>query len=171
MADIDVTADNTLVVGHNMGYAKQKFAPMYGTLQDANDYASMHLYWDAWAFASEDDRLRALVTSARAIDRLNFQGCATGTSGLAFPRDSYVDVPRKVIEACYENAISIIRGLDPETEIRNLSAASQGFSGHTTRYDRTFIPLYLQHGIVSAAAWANLTPFLRDPRSLNLVRA
>lgn len=171
MAEIIRSATNMLYLGQDNHVGNGRSFPFYGTVQDANNYASQHLYWDVWEFASTEDRIRALITSTRAIDRLNFQGCATGQFGLAFPRDNFAAVPRKIIEACYENAILILKGLDPETEIRNLSAVAQGFSGHTTRYDRSFIPLHLQHGIVSAAAWANLTPFLRDPRSIKTIRA
>lgn len=170
MAEIIETASNQLYLGQDNHVGNAKTFPFYGTLQDANNYASQHLYWDSWEFLSTEDKIRALITSTRAIDRLNFQGSATGQFGLAFPRDNATEVPRKIVEACYENAILIAKGLDPETEIRNLSAASQGFSGHTTRYDRSFIPLYLQHGIVSAAAWANLTPYLRDPRTITTIR-
>lgn len=170
MAVIDVDASNTVYLGQSVAYGNMKEFPFYGTLEDAGNYASVHMYWDSWQLASREDRIRALVSSTRAIDRLNFQGSPTGQYGLAFPRDCYL-TPRKIEEACYENAICLLRGLDAETEIRNLSAVSQGFSGHTTRYDRSFVPLHLQHGIVSAAAWANLTPFLRDPQALRLVRA
>lgn len=164
----NVSVGSHLGLSQNTIVGNLKTFPFYGTVEDASNYCFASMYWDFWQIASNDERERALMSSSRAIDRLNFQGCRTGLQ--AFPSDIFPSIPRPIVEACYENALMLLKGLDPETEIRNLSVQRQGFSAHVTHYDRTFVPEYLQCGIVSAAAWANLKPYLRDGRTFNLVR-
>lgn len=183
---INVDASSQLLLGQTCSVSNAKTFPFYGDYQDAKNYFSIHMYFDVWQMASKEEHIAALVTSTKAIDRLNFNGQKIGD--LQFPRIygvpflvdpstqqattqiTEIEVPRRIVEACYENTIMLLKGIEPETEIRNLSATYQGFSGHITRYDRSFVPPYLQAGIVSAAAWANLTPYLRDGRSLELIR-
>jgi hypothetical protein len=79
-------------------------------------------------------------------------------------------VPRDIEIACYEIAIQLLSGVDPDMEIENLAAHSQGFSTARTTYERAYVLEHIAAGVPSARAWILLKPYLRDPRRLNISR-
>lgn len=143
----------------------------YGTLTNAAEYFASRLNSSAWDDATEVDRLKALKTATRAIDLLNFAGDkAEDDQYLQFPRGSDTVVPPDIVIACYEEALKLLDGADPDTEIANLGTISQGFSSVRKTYDRTVAVEHVRAGIVSPLAWSRLRPFLRDPNEIKISR-
>ncbi len=170
-------------------------ASMYGTLLDATNYFLTRLHSNAWDDATVSDQNKALYTATRIIDRLNYKGyknavyallatyedpddatddlirAAEASQELEFPRDADIVVPTDIKTACYEIALALLDGVDPDLELENLGVVSQGYSGVKTSYNRDQQPIeHLLHGIPSAMAWRILRPFLRDGRVIRLTR-
>lgn len=79
----------TLVPEDGTGLAN---ANSYASLQEAKDYLEANLYSDSWNAATDDNKTKALVMSARAIDA-NFVfegGRSSTTQSMAWPR-AYVE--------------------------------------------------------------------------------
>lgn len=168
---------------------------MYGTLTAADSYFATRLHTDAWDNATVSDRSKSLYSATRIIDRLNYKGyksttyavvsaytwpdeptqeelrAAEASQELEFPRDADTVVPDDIKVACYEIALALLDGVDPDTELENLGVLSQGYSGIRTTFNRDQQPIeHLLHGIPSATAWRILRPFLRDGRAIKLSR-
>lgn len=136
--------------------------PFYGTLAKANAYFRYRLDCDAWTEALNDRKIAALVQSTIAIDRLGFIGSKIESNSLEFPRDFQELVPVEIERACYENALKLLDGVEPDTEIDNLMTNSRAYGGVRTTLDRTSLAPHYLHGIASPAAWRFLQPYLND---------
>ena len=79
-------------------------------------------------------------------------------------------VPGEIEVACYEIALCLLNGWDPEIEARNLSVTSSGYAGARSSYDRSFLQAHLRAGVPSALAWSILRPYLNDPQALRITR-
>lgn len=163
----------------------------YGTIPEANDYFENRLHESAWFSSVPTDRVRALITSTRIIDTLNYKGrkaavqeyldedgdsdaqirALEASQPLEFPRGQDTEVPEAIRIACYEIAHSLLDGKDPEFELENLQITSQGFQSLRTTYARGQVPIeHLINGIPNAMAWRYIRPFLRDDDALTLKR-
>jgi hypothetical protein len=168
----DVSGNNTFYLTQNVVVANKKTVPIYGSVGDADNYFYAHINYSDWADATKEDKWRCLATATRLIDRLNFVGQkADADQALQFPRSGATKVPIAIEQACYELALKLHMGLDPDTEARQLSVRLQGYGGSRTDYDRTFVPDYVRAGIPSQVAWNLLYPYLRDPNALSVVRS
>jgi len=173
-----------------------QFLDAYGTLSDANNYFDNRLRSTPWKRANSNDKRSALHEATQMIDRLNFAGNKTDPSQVhQFPRgpiasptqivvnesgipvtlaslDDAADtvVPTDIQYACYEIAMKLIQGYDPDREADLLATESHSFSGVRTAFNRDFIPDYMRAGIPSFRAWSYLKPFLRDPAECFLTR-
>jgi len=170
-------------------------ASMYGSLVEATAYFLTRLHSDAWDNATSSDQTKALYTATRIIDRLNYKGykhtvyvvleaadeyddveladrrIAEIAQPLEFPRDADTVVPEDIETACFEIALSLLDGVDPDIELENLGTTGQSYAGVRTSYNREQQPIeHLLHGIPNAMAWRILKPFLRDGRELITVR-
>jgi hypothetical protein len=168
---------------------------MYGSLVKANAYFLTRLHTDAWDNESASNQTKALYTATRSIDRLNYKGykhtvylvleaaddyddvdqadrrVAEAEQELEFPRDSDATVPTDIETACFEIALALLDGVDPDIELENLGTISQSFGGARTAYNRDQQPIeHLLHGIASPLAWRILKPFLRDGRAITTAR-
>lgn len=182
--EFDVDAQNTLtMVQCSLEY--DIICPdIYGSLIEANRYFDNRLRHQYWTESCNDDKKRALTEATNIIDSLNYAGLKADANQLhQFPRAttpanfpekvvSVVDltVPKEVEMACYEVAIQLLSGVDPDLEIENLANVSQGFSQARITYDRAFILEHIAAGVPSARAWKLLKPYLRDPRNIKLSR-
>jgi hypothetical protein len=145
--------------------------PIYGTIERADNYFAMMLEGQRWAFTERLKRLQALVSATRRIDRLNFKGeMADASQPLQFPRGTDTVVPVEIEQACYELALVLLKGVDPDTEADNLSATVQAYGSLRSEFDRTSIPPYIRAGIPSLTAWNLLFPFLDPVRGITLRR-
>lgn len=150
--------------------------PIYGSLIGAINYFGTRLRTGPWDNATRDERLKALHEASRLIDRLNFAGKkADPRQLLEFPRVSSaviqadlnlvtvnITTPADIKIACYEIALKLLDGYDPDFEADNLAATTQGFDGVRATYDRTAALEHTRAGIPSAVAWSYLRPYLVD---------
>lgn len=115
----------------------------YSDMEEADAYFAARLYADAWTQASADDRARALITGTSSIDGMMLAGVpASSTQAMGFPRilpfrpDSGLyyqpimgasgaaaffpaaviesTVPQAVKEACFEEALALLKYGDSE---------------------------------------------------------
>lgn len=137
----------------------------------ASAYFANRLNTEAWDNASGTNRSKALAMATDAIDRLNFLGEKTvSNQANQFPRNDDTVVPTDIKEACAEIAIRLLDGVDPELEYENLHMVSQGYANVKSTYDRSSPLEHIVAGIVSITAWRKLKPYIRDVRSIAVVR-
>ena len=143
----------------------------YADIATADSYFSERFDSGAWDEAGDTDRLKALQTATRAIDRLNLRGKKTvSTQERQFPRDDDTVIPTDIEAACAEIAYALLDGIEPELEFDNLDMVSQGYGNVRTTYSRTIKPPHILAGIVSIVAWRFLLPYLRDGRLVEMTR-
>lgn len=143
----------------------------YGSLADADAYFAERLNTAVWSNTVPDTKAVALTHATSLIDRLNFVGSkASAGQALQFPRGTDTTVPKSIEYATYEIAFALLSGIDPQEELRNLSAVAQGFDAARTTYDRSAIPEYVRAGIPSSIAWDYIRPYLTDPWAISLSR-
>ena len=143
----------------------------YVTESEADTYFSERLNTEAWDDATSIDRIKALKMATRAIDRLNYVGIRNDENQeLQFPRYDDSSVPQDVLDACCEEALSLLDGVDPSLEFDNLNMVSQGYSNVKSTFDRRVKPEHIIAGITSIFAWRLLRPFLRDYFNVELRR-
>jgi hypothetical protein len=150
----------------------QDTTPIYGSLVGAENYFASKIKNSVrdWVDADTDDKVAALKEATRRIEQLNFMGTrATDSQGLHFPTNE-LGTPNGLDFACYEIALKLLSGIDPDTEADNLSVVSQGYAGGRSSYDRSFVQEHTRAGIPSAFAWSILRPLLCDPFSIKLRR-
>lgn len=145
---------------------------IYGTLQEANAYFATRMYTSPWDRATVQNQTKALNQATRIIDRLRFVGTKTSDSQeLQFPRGGDTVVPTDVRNACFEIALSLLDGKDPERERTNLSVLSQGFSGVRTTYTNSAARDHILAGVPSHTAWTYLLPYLDKTEDVRISRA
>ena len=145
----------------------------YGTAAEADAYFETRLHSTEWATNYPlSERVKALQTATREIDRLNFVGDKYDDDQvLEFPRGTDTTVPSDIEIACYELAYErLVKQRDPEIEYENLTSISKGFANIRNTKDRTSVHEHINHGIVSLAAWKYLRPYLRNDQTLILSR-
>jgi hypothetical protein len=88
----------------------------YASINDANDYMQLRLNASNWDERPYHEKVAALITATRAIDRLLLVGRkADGEQPLAFPRHGGNGIPQAVKDATCEEALA---RLDPDYEFR-----------------------------------------------------
>lgn len=142
----------------------------YSSVADAETYFSSRLFATAWTTASSDSKQQALNVASSMLNRFAWKGIIVDPNQVNswprsdlimefFPIDPLV-VPKSIIEAQYEIAIALLKGYDPERDLRNAMVTSRGYSSVRVAYDPKLIQQYLLWGIPSAAAWYLILPFL-----------
>lgn len=143
---------------------------MYGTVDEGDQYFNGKLYCQAWLDALSTDKTKAMQHATKQIERLRFKGMKTvSTQVLEFPRDGETVVPQNIRIACYEEALSLLEGHDPEQEIRNLYNSANQFGPINTNY-RNIPKHHVRAGITSITAWNHLLPYLVDFRTFDWER-
>ena len=171
MAEYIESINHQLYFVQSMEIYTEIMLPHYGTVVNANNYFNTRLQTRPWDIASKEDRKKALHEASRIIDRLNFSGMkAQCNQYLQFPRGSDTKIPTDIDIACYEIALKLLDGVDPDMEVDNLSATSQGISGLRDTYNRSFVLDHLRAGVPSQKAWNYLRPYLIDPNTITLNR-
>lgn len=159
---IDRTVVDVLVFNQPICVANGSTLPFYGTVERADNYFAMLLEGQLWCCTERLRKIQALISSTKRIDRLNFVGtlhCAT--QPLQFPRGTDTLVPVDIEEACYQLALALLSGVDPDTEADNINVTLQAYGlGLRSEYDRTSVPPHTAAGIPSPSAWNLLKPYL-----------
>jgi hypothetical protein len=98
----------------------------YATLSEAEVYLASHPFYSVWDAAGSEAQEQALIRATKAIDRLPLSGAKYDSDQtLEFPRvpeeyisvdpwplevaEDYSEVPQRVIDACCEEALAILR--------------------------------------------------------------
>lgn len=168
MATIIAGCSDTLYLTESLYVSDGKVVPFYGSLRDAENYFQYRLDNDPWVEATHNQKIAALSQATRGIDRLCYIGSKTGA--LEFPRDFQTEVPTEIKQACYEDALALLGGIDPNTETDNLVSNSQGYGSLRSNYVRDHQTPHRVNGIATATAWRLLAPFLADAESVVLSR-
>ena len=162
----------------------------YATVNEADAYFETRLHSQLWEGSSPADKMKALTTATRAIDRLRFVGQrhtvyltlsagerdddaiaqAVAAQPLEFPRDADEEVPEDIKIACYEESLSLLDGKDPDAELEDLPVVSQGYSSVRVTVDRAFVQEHLNAGITSPRAWRYLKPYLAEALDIRINR-
>jgi len=91
---------------------------------------------------------------------------------LEFPRGQDESVPTEIEWACYEIALALLEGFDPEDAVDRLNVVRQSYAAVRTTYDNSSDAMeYLVYGIPTARVWRWLKPFLTDDRVIRMSRA
>lgn len=97
---------------------------------------------------------------------------ADATQALEFPRGQDTEVPDEIEWACYETALALIEGFDPEDAIDRLNIIRQSYSVVRTTYAGDNAAMeYLGYGVPTARVWRWLKPYLVNGRVINISRA
>jgi len=143
----------------------------YITVDDAQLYFDERLNTGAWDEASDDDRLKALKQATRLINNLNFIGQKLdNTQPNEFPRLGQPTTPDCIGDATCELALQLLDQVDPNLEIENIMAQSQGIATEKVSYARDFVLPQIKAGIVSSEAWLLLLPYLNNPSMIDFTR-
>jgi len=165
---------------------------IYGSRIEADEYFQRKLHEIFWSEATVEEQDESLLLARRSIDTLAYKGCkatvftllqgnpestneeirvAEAAQELEFPRGDDTIVPEDIRIAQYEEAYARLAGQDPELEYEALSVTQQQIELVKTSFDRSNVPSeHLVNGIASLVAWRRLRPYLRDGRSLRLLR-
>lgn len=171
MAIIIRQVTHTLMFTEALVVANGSTVPIYGTLDKADNYFGSMLEGQKWAYTPRLRRFQALVSATKRIERLNFIGSmASADQPLQFPRGTDTLVPVEIEQACYELAMALLKGVDPDTEHDNLDKTVQAYGSLRSEMDRSLTPPHIKAGIPSATAWALLFHFLDPQRGLTLKR-
>ena len=153
----------------------------YITYAEAEDIADERLDVDAWDDAVVTDgstagdpgslTYKSVAMATKIIDQLNYKGKKTSdTQDNQFPRDDDTSVPDAINNACFEIALALLDGVDPQIEAENLGMISQGYANVRSTYDRTAPMPNIAAGVPSITAWRYLVPYLRDIYSVDFLR-
>lgn len=151
---------------------------VYGDIETAQTYFDTRMHTDAWDDLGDSDdaiatKNKALAHATRIIDRLAYKGLPTDeaiAAGNKFPQIGTLGVPSSILESCYEIALSLLDGIDPELELQNLGQISSQYANIKSTRDTNQTLEHILAGVPSQIAWRMLRPYLADSRSVNLVR-
>lgn len=169
---VTITVVTPFYTNHVCTVYTQAIAPIYGTVAGAENYfrGKISNTVKDWTDSDDNDRMAALRQATRIIETLNFRGLpAVSTQLLHFPTDVH-GMPDDVQIACYEIALKLLSGIDPDTEQDNLSVTSQGYAAGRSTFDRSFVQDHVRAGVPSAFAWSILRPYLCDPKAIRTSR-
>ncbi len=149
----------------------------YGTYIEGNAYFANRLHSTAWDEAISSQKTVALAESSSRIDRLRFSGIKVDADqDLEFPRyygdeaDGTEVIPDELQNACFEFALVLLDGVEPDLEFENLGVSSHRFSGVGMTNNPNANLDHIAAGIPSATAWRFLMPFLADSKGIQLNR-
>jgi len=141
----------------------------YGTYADGDTYFATRLWVSAWTGATDANKTIALAEATTRIDQLRFYGEKTDDDqDNEFPRDDD-DTPDEIAYACFEIAMELLDGRNPDLEFENLSIKTYRFDKVSTERSEA-MPEHILAGIPSVVAWRYLKPYLASNRTLRISR-
>lgn len=144
--------------------------PTLATVEEATNYFQFRMKTEGWDLASAEEKLKALYTATRMINRLSFKGTIVdATQDNKFPRNEY-GTPDEVIWACCEEALSLLNDNDNDKDLSDLHVKSSSTVGFSTTVNELMERPWIAAGLTSPTAWRFLVPYLRDSRSVHVER-
>lgn len=141
---------------------------------EADTYCSFGLdsIYDPWFQASEDQRMKALVSATRLMQRLPWISIpATREQELHFPIAGETEIPQAIKIACVEIAVALLDERNPQADYEEL-VLSSSIVGRVSDTRSTNIQLpHIVAGIPSLEAWRLIAPYVRgDSRNVKVTR-
>ena len=134
-------------------------------------FAAIRLNTESWDEASSNDKTAAVRMATEIIDTLNYIGDRTeDEQDLEFPRGSDTEIPIAIQRACFEIALALLDGAEPEIDFANQNLVSQGIANVRSTYNRNSPLPHIIAGVPSSTAWRYLLPFLRDRQAVTISR-
>lgn len=175
LADANTYFDNRL---HSEGWADSNPTDRPKALTEATDLIDSLSYKGVknavWLIMYEADPsqtgnyTKILVSPPSRQDIID----ADATQDLEFPRGQDTVVPTEIEWACYEIALALLEGFDPEDAIDRMNVIQQNYGAVKTTYDTSIASMeYLVYGIPTAVVWRWLKPYLNDGRIIRMSRA
>lgn len=97
---------------------------------------------------------------------------ADSSQELEFPRGADSEVPDTIVWACYEIALALLDGFDPDDAVEEADIVRQSYASVSTTYGSGGAAAeYRVYGIPTARVWYWLKPRLADTRIIQLRRA
>lgn len=148
---------------------------MYLTESEASTYFEGRMFAGSWTSASLSDRTKALTHASSILDQLAYKGSMVDSEqDHAFPRIiddvEQESIPTELKNACCEVALALLSDIDPEKEAADLNVTSASISSVRSTYDRGIVQSHVAAGIPSRVAWSYILPYLRDTRTVKIVR-
>jgi len=137
----------------------------YMSVDDADAYFADTLQGMSWPDYSDQDKQRALNSATDTIDNLAYYGTAL-TEAHAFPRSNELEVPSRVKRACAEEAMALLKGVDPVTEAESVRRKSHGIASVRTSFDTDIVLTNYQAGFASRLAFELVKCYLADPSEI-----
>ena len=144
-------------------------ARAYVEVDDADVYFADTVTGLVWANYTDDQKQAALNQASDTIDDLNYAGTASETNH-EFPRSHQTEVPQRVLRACMEEALEILRGADAGAEAALLRRKSHGIASVRSSFDTSMLVDHVRAGFVSRKAFDLIKGFLADPDEITLDR-
>ena len=153
----------------------------YGTYTEGNTYFATRLYVSAWTGSTDANKTIALAEATMRIDRLRFHGVKVDEDQVnEFPRYALNDngtdpgedgetTPDDIQYACFEVAMALLDGRDPDIEFENLTVQTHQFDKISNSLTKE-IQQHTLAGIPSVTAWRYLLPYLAARRTLKITR-
>lgn len=166
--------DDYLNLQDQMLFQVTNFSPIFGSVAGADRYFATVLHGQLWECTPFDQKMKALVTATNAINLLRFAGEKSYPHQiLEWPRN-HKPIPLELLQATYEEALALLKGIDPVTEASNLYVKSRVFGRLQrvqTDYDFSLhAPEHVVAGIASFRAWQLLKPLLSPAKGVRLRR-
>jgi len=139
-------------------------------IDDLNYKGVKHAVWlIMYEYDSSTEKEEKILTDPPTRDQVI---AADATQELEFPRGKDTTVPQEIEWACYEIALALLEGFDPEDALDRANVIRQAYSAVRTTYAAdSQNQEYLGYGIPTARVWRWLQPFLVDGRLIRLSRA
>ena len=169
-----IALDTRLVRWDGLAVVSQAAANIsLSSVGSADAYFKNMLYTQSWFNSNTSAKQQALNHATKIINMFSYIGRKTVADQInEWPRTgvlvnnvelSGASVPQDILNAQYEIALSLAKGIDPEQEIRSMRVTSRGFGSVRTTYDPRALSQHLMFGVPSALGWSYLsTYFKRD---------
>jgi hypothetical protein len=143
----------------------------YADLNYAAEYLQLRLGTIDWDAATDQQKEAALQMAADDLDRLPLIGYRTSREQeRRFPRNDETEVPENVKKANVELALEYLKGVDSQEEYSLLTRQEVMYGPIREKRHPQLVEPHIVAGIPSLRAFRYMIPFLRDERSVSLVR-
>ena len=145
----------------------------YADITFADSYFENFLNAEEYTAEDNTTKGKALNHATLLIDNVGFMGSkSVSTQDRQFPRDVTRNlIPVAIQEACCEVALQLLQGFDVNDEHIDVNIISEGYANVRTTRDTDKVPEYISYGIPCLTAWLKIKPYLRNNRTVKLIKS
>lgn len=171
MSEFNETMEEELEITDSLTMEVTGTFVSFASVEWADRYFSELLDGQLWEVTNLDRRKKALTQATRAINMLRFSGEKTDDAQpLEFPRNGDETLPECLMQATAEEAFALLKGVDVDTELRNIGVIARVFGKVRTDYSGRVAQPNVLAGIASPKAWRFLQPLLGQELGIKLCR-